>query len=247
MDINKLCFSPPDLANLPKKHVSAFLLVGHCVNEANWLRKLILVSTLDETGHEAECNARLTLSLMLANIIAGKMHAGWMKLRAMAGDVDFKRIFDQPKINSLFAELQPLLAQESLIHRFRNSHASHYSMSMALSDLPHIAEGDVAIYGTRYDGDALSLISTLCSAGSLIRTSGDHTVADALQTLLNAVVKALDIYCTLLLEVFGYLINNYVNVPRKQVVIGNDGAVTLRDTQLRFFCVPPDTHDSDSR
>lgn len=240
MDINKLCFSYEALESLPKKHVSAFLLIGHFVNEANWLRKLILISTLDQTGSEAEGNARLTLSLMLANIIAGKMHSGWMKLRAMAVDVEFKPIFDRPKIGALYTNLESVLAKHSLIHKFRNTHASHYSMAMTLSDLPNIAVEDVAIYGTRYDGDALSLISALCAAGSLVSTSGENTVSDALETVLNAVVKGVDDYCTLLLEIFGYLINHYIKIPKTPIVVRNDGAVTLKETRLRFFCVPPD-------
>jgi hypothetical protein len=75
MNITRLSYTRKDLDALPEPHISTFLLVGHFLNEANWLRKLISISVLDQSGNEPEEKA---LTLMLTNLSAGKIHAGWM-------------------------------------------------------------------------------------------------------------------------------------------------------------------------
>jgi hypothetical protein len=239
MNITRLSYSQKDLETVPEMHVSTLLLIGHFLNEANWLRKLILISTMDESGNEPEEKARLALTLMLANLSAGKIHAGWMRVKAIAEEPTLATVFDKDKVRDLYARLAPLLAEGSLIHKFRNRQGSHYPTSLSLAQLPDIADDDVALFATPYDGDVLSLISTLCAAGSLVHISGDQTVQEALASVIDAVVKAFDIYCTLLLELLFSLVKNDIRAPGKQTTISNDGACKLSDIRLRFFCDPP--------
>lgn len=239
MKITKLEYTHRDLQALPAAHVSAFLSVGHFLNEANLLRKLILVSNLDETGNEAEEKARLILSLTLANSLAVKIHAGWMNIRKIARNHEFSSVFTQPEIKECYDRLTPLLAKNSLLHRFRNTHGAHYPATLSLAQLPNIADADVALYRTVYDGDTLSLISALCAAGSLVDVSGDKTVQEALQSVIAAVVHAADIYCSLLLQILSALVRHVIKAPSRQSIIANDDACSLSDVRLRFFCDPP--------
>jgi hypothetical protein len=180
MNITRLSYARKDLDALPEAHISAFLLVGHFLNEANWLRKLISISVLDQSGTEPEEKARLALTLMLTNVSAGKIHAGWMRVRVFAEDSTLAGAFDSERIKDLYARLAPLLAEGSLIHKFRNRQGSHYPTALSLAQLPNIADEDVALFTTTYDGDMLSLISTLSAAGNLVHVSGDQTVQAAL-------------------------------------------------------------------
>ena len=92
---------------------------------------------------------------------------------------------------------------------------------------------------TTYDGDTLSLISILSAAGSLVHISGaQKTVQEALGSVIDAMVSAFQIYCTLLLELLFYLVKHDIRAPGKQTVIANDDACELSDIKLRFFCDP---------
>jgi hypothetical protein len=239
MNITRLSYARKDLDALPELHISTFLLVGHFLNEANWLRKLISISVLDQSGNEPEEKARLALTLMLTNLSAGKIHAGWMRVRTFAEEPTLAGAFDSERIKDLYARLAPLLAEGSLIHKFRNRQGSHYPTVLSLAQLPNIAEEDVALFTTTYDGDMLSLISTLSAAGNLVHVSGDQTVQAALGSVIDAVVNAFDIYCTLLLEILFSLVKRDIRAPSKQTVIANDDACELSDIRLRFFCDPP--------
>jgi hypothetical protein len=245
MNITRLSYTHRDLVTLSELHVSTLLLVGHFLNEANWLRKLILMATMDQSGSEPEEKARLALTLMLANVSAGKIHAGWMRIMSFEKEPTLAALFAKDKVKDLYARLAPLLAEGSLLHKFRNRQGSHYPTSLSLAQLPNIADDDVALFATPYDGDTLSLMSTLCAAGSLVHISGDQTVDEALGSVIDAVVKAFDIYCTLLLEILFSLLKNDIRAPGKQTVIANDGACKLSDIRLRFFCDPPSDESSE--
>jgi hypothetical protein len=80
MDISKISYSAAQLEGMGPQNLSAALLLGLFLNEVNWLQKLLLITTMDESGNEAEHQARLSLSLMLSKLLATKMHAGWMAM-----------------------------------------------------------------------------------------------------------------------------------------------------------------------
>jgi len=239
MNVTRLSYSHKDLENLPEIHVSTLLLVGHFLNEANWLRKLILIATMDESGPEPEEKARLALALMLANVSASKIHGGWMRVRAMAKEPTLVPLFAQKNVKEQFDRLVPLLVEGSLLHVFRNRQGSHYPASLSLAQLPNIADEDVALFATPFDGDTLSLISTLCAAGSLVHVSGDETVAAALEAVIKALVEAFEVYCALLLAILFALVKNDIRATGKQDIIAVVGACELSDIRLRFFCNPP--------
>lgn len=239
MNVTRLSYSYRDLEKLPEAHVSALLSVGHFLNEANWLRKLILIATMDDSGPEPEEKARLALTLMLANVSASKIHGGWMRVRAMAKEPTLVPLFAQKNVKEQFDRLEPLLVEGSLLHNFRNRQGSHYPASLSLAQLPNIADQDVALFATPFDGDTLSLISTLCAAGNLVHVTSDETVAEALETVIKALVETFEVHCSLLLAILFALVKNNIRATGKQDVIALGDACELSDIRLRFFCNPP--------
>jgi hypothetical protein len=131
MNVTRLSYSPKDLEKLPETHVSVLLLVGHFLNEANWLGKLILIATMDESGPEPEEKARLALTLMLANVSASKIHGGWMRVRGFAQGPTLAPVFPLESVKEQFDRLEPLLVEGSLLHKFRNRQGSHYPASLS--------------------------------------------------------------------------------------------------------------------
>lgn len=78
MEITRINYTAEQLEGLGPDNLSAVLLLGLLLNEANWLQKLTLISTLDESGGEPEHRARMSLSMMLTKLLATKMHEGWV-------------------------------------------------------------------------------------------------------------------------------------------------------------------------
>jgi hypothetical protein len=147
-------------------------------------------------------------------------------------------VFERDGIRDLYGRLAPLLAKGSLIYEIRNRHGSHCPNSLSLAQLPGIAPEDLALFATRYDGNTFALISTLCAAGSLVHVSHDQTVQEALGSVIDKLVSAFDAYCALLIAILFSLIKCDIKAHSRQTVISNDGACTLADIQLRFFCSP---------
>jgi hypothetical protein len=243
MNITKLTYSPTDLSALPESHVSAFLIVGHLLNEANILRKLIGISNLQALENEAEDKASLTMSLMLANSIASKIHAGWMSIRKISSDPDFAAVFSDSSVKDPHDQLAPLVAKNSIVHRFRNAHGAHYPDKLSLANLPGIAAEDVSLYTTKYDGDMLSLISALCAASTLVEISGDKTVGEALSNVIDTIVKAAEHYCTMLLHIILLFVQKVITAPAAQSVIVNH-ARPIDEIRLPFFNDPPVSHSA---
>lgn len=146
--IHKFSFPVSALEVLPKEQLSTFLLLGLFLNEANWLQKLLLVSTLDRSGNEAEEKARLALSLMLSKGLAAKIHQGWCRMQGNPMRATLIALPLSTQADQLHQELAPMLAKGSIIHSVRNCHAFHYPTRLSLDGLPGIAQADVAIYAT---------------------------------------------------------------------------------------------------
>ena len=144
MDIHKFSFPTSVLTALPRDQLSALLLLGLFLNEANWLQNILLISTLDQSGHEAEEKARLALSLMTAKLLAAKIHEGWNRLSHDPLKITLDGLPKSPGVEELRALLAQKLAKNSLMHQVRLGHAAHYLTSLSLDGLPNLAQGAAA-------------------------------------------------------------------------------------------------------
>jgi hypothetical protein len=239
MRINKFSYPVAALEALPKNHLSAFLLLGLFLNDTNWLRKLLLYATQDESGGEAEGHARLALSLMVSKLLATKIHEGWLKLsQGELGQV----VAELPladKFMQTRAELARRLQKGSVLHQLRLNHGAHYPSSLVLDGLPGIAQSDVALYVTAHAGDALSLISELCAAAELKSIVGMDSVGDALAAVLNEVVSISGLYSDYLNALLVAFLRTILTTAPTNEVIDNNNALPLEEAKLRFFVTPP--------
>lgn len=236
MQIHKFTYPNSVLDALPKEQLSAFLLLGLFLNEANWLQKLLLISTLDETGNEAEKQARLALSLMLSKLLAAKIHEGWNRIRCNPLK---DALPSNDKTQQIRSQLEQRLAKDSVIHKVRAQHAFHYPNTLSLNGLPAISQSDVALFMTHHSGDTLSLISELSAAAGLMAIGNASTVAEALDGVLKEVVAVAGIYCEYLSETLANFVGEVIQSSAAADVIDNDDAPTLDLVRLRFFAAPP--------
>ena len=239
MQIHKVTYPVSALQAMPKAHLSAFLLLGHFLNEANWLQKLILYGTQDESGNEAEVQARLALSLMLGKVFAAKIHEGWVRLTTGELGATVAGLTLSPGIERIRADLKEHLRADSILHKIRRDLAFHYPTSLSLEGLPNIAQGDVALYLTPHSGDTLSLISELSAAAELNAIAGTNQVGESLGAVLDEVVKVSGLYSEFLHATLVALIGKSLDTHPDDEIIGNEEAMPLADVRLRFFVTPP--------
>jgi len=161
MEIHKLTFDPARLRAAPCKRLSAFLLLGHFLSEANWLQKLLLVATQDRSGGKHDSDARMSLALLVTRVFLSKIDEGWKRIETEPLNGTLSALTTTLTASPRYTALQARLAKDSLVHRIRNDVGFHYPTSLSLQGLPGIAPDDVGIYMTDHAGDTLSFISVL--------------------------------------------------------------------------------------
>ena len=239
MQIHKLSYPSSVLAALPRERLSAFLLLGHFLNETNWLQKLLVVAAQDETGHAAEVHARMALSLMLTKVFAAKIHEGWNRMSSGALKATLDTLTLSPRTQERRQQLAERLRAESIVHKVRKLQAFHYPTSLSLDGLPGVAQGDVALYLTQHAGDTLSLISELSAASEMNAIAGIDHVGQSLNAVLTEVVDVSGLYGDFLHGTLEALINESITAEPLDEVIDNADAPLLQDVRLRFFATPP--------
>lgn len=241
MKIHKVTYPPAALSALPPERLSAFLLVGHFLTEANWLQKLLWMATQDESGHKAERDARLCLAMMVTKLFAAKIHEGWNRLRTGP----LQRVLDgltfSPDAQSNQAELEKRLAKDSLLHKVRRDIAFHYPTSLSLDDLPGIHPDDVGLYLTPHAGDTISVVSELSAAAALKEITGASSVQGAIDKVLDDLRTIAPVYSDFLHAVLIALIDvSNLGEPSMRIIDDPDPP-RFEGLHVRFFSVLPGT------
>ena len=237
--IHKFTYPVAALQAMPKAHLSAFLLLGHFLNEVNWLQKLLLYGAQDKSGNEPEQHARLALSLMVSKVFATKIHEGWLKLNAGELGATVAALTLSAKMKDVRAELEKRLQKDSILHRLRNSQGAHYPSSLSLDGLPSISQSDVALYLTPHAGDTISVIAELSAAAETNAITELPHLAESLDLLLKEVVNVSGLYSNFLHASLVALIDLSLKIAPTDEIIGNEDAMSLADVRLRFFVTPP--------
>ena len=241
MKITKLTYPPERLAALPPAQLSALLLLGHFLTEANWLQKLLWLGTQDSTGHKAEQDARLAFNLMVTNLFAAKIHEGWNRLRTgpLSKTIDDLPLSEGTRLNR--EQLASRLDADSILHKIRVAHASHYPPVLSLDGLPNIDQSDLALYLTPHSGDTLSVMSTLSAAAAMNEIGGDPVLEVSLGRILDEVLSVARIYSDYLQGALIALMDAAGLDDPKEETFDDPAAPKFEDLRLRYFSVVPDT------
>ncbi len=224
------------LKALEAKHRSALLLLGLFLNEANWLRKLLIKAVLG-TSETPEGHANLALTVLLATTLAGKIHEGWNqitkgRLHAALKDVDL------PK--DLQKKLAAALAEKVFV-RIRNNIAFHYPKRSLDFEKLMLEDSDPIIYMApeSYIGDTLSHLSTLAGIEPLLAINKDADYRSALELIWDKVLKGADLYCEFVAKVIGSLLQKFIPAVLVEDITIPD-APEADEGLLRFWVHPPD-------
>lgn len=235
MDIHRITFPPSALLALPRPQLSAFLLLGHLLNEANWLQKLLLYSVPDDDGGVPEKHARLALSVTASHMLAAKIHEGWLKLTSGKLATTLGELPQSKKLTNVRAKLRELLRKDSLIHKIRNHHAFHYPPALSLDALPGIAQNDCAMYLTEHVGDTLSLVSALSAAAEMNSATGLSHVGKTVDRVRKEINKATRLYSDFLHGSLQLLIDASLGDSFERSVVAKGSAAPLVGVRAPFF------------
>lgn len=234
---------------MPDERRSALLLLGLFLNEANWLRKLLikalkgLPSELVNRPLTPEEEANHGLTMLMMTTLVGKIWEGWKcisegeKLRTALGMLPLP-----DSVKALEAQLKQELSKD-LVVRIRNNVSFHYSERLIdLSRLKNaLTEGDAHIYVTEpgYSGDMLSYLSTLAGIEPVLHPNpnSDHLIA--LKDVIAEIQKVSELYCNFVSDTLAILIQETVGRAVTEDLTIPDAPEFDTEELLRFFLHPP--------
>jgi hypothetical protein len=112
-----------ELRRLTMEQRSALLLLGHFLNEANWLRKLLAGAVLSiADGPDGQAN--FALVVQLATALAGKVHEGWKKVQSGSLARTIHTVAMPDDLKALCKDINKALAVPT-IRSIRNSYSFH--------------------------------------------------------------------------------------------------------------------------
>lgn len=239
MQIHKITFPPNALRSLAPDRLSAFLLLGHFVTEANWLQKLLLYATQQQTNNDAEKSSRLILALLMTKALATRLHEGWARLRNGELATVLSGLVLSERAMAAEAQLLVMLQKDSVIHRLRRTVGAHYPTSLSMVGLPNIHQSDVSLYMTRHAGDTISMISELAVVAEFNEIAGKSRVGEALGVVVDTIIRATGLYSDYLHGALIALIDASPGLEPVDEAIQNAEAIPLLEAKLRFFVTPP--------
>jgi hypothetical protein len=238
--LKKMMFSVAELQAMQAKHRAALLLLGLFLNEANWLRKLLVKAVLGMSD-TPEGQAHFALTALLATTLAGKIHEGWDRITAGHLHEALKDVDLPDELKPLQQELAAALAKKTFV-RIRNNIAFHYpNRPLNFKQLTdHLDDSDAIIYMVPegYAGDVLSHLSTLAGIEPLLAINEDADYRSGLNSVWDEVTNVAGLYCHFVSEVIAsFLLKFLPNVSVEDITIPD--APEADEELLRFFVHPP--------
>ncbi len=235
-----MMFKVAELQALQVKHRSALLLLGLFLNEANWLRKLLVKAVLGMSD-TLEGQANFALTALLATTLAGKIHEGWDRITEGHLHEALKDVDLPEELKPLQEELAAALAGKTFV-RIRNNIAFHYpKRPLDFKKLTeHLEDSDAIIYMVPkgYGGDVLSRLSTLAGIEPLLAINTDSDYRVALKSVWDEVTNVAGLYCHFVSEVMASFVLKFLpSVSVEDVTIPD--APEADEGLLQFFVHPP--------
>jgi len=233
---------------------SALLLLGLFLNEANWLRKLLVkaVRALPpepverEQTPEEEANHGLTMLMMTT--LVGKIWGGWEHISK--GEIakgerlrsTLEGLSMPDGVKTLKAQLKQELSKDLFV-RIRGNVAFHYSEKLIdISRLKNaLTEQDSHVYVTEagYPGDMLSYLSTIASIEPVLHPNPNPDYRIALQEVIAEILKVSELYCNFVSQTLVILIQDALVRAVSEDVTIPDAPEADTEELVRFFLHPP--------
>jgi hypothetical protein len=239
-EVKKLTLPVADLRAMPGDHQYALMLLGLLLNEANWLRKLLVKSALGIT-EDPNGQANFGLTVLMATTLVGKVHEGWLRITEGRLSKILDRIVMTPELAQLRKEIDDRLKGKAFL-KIRNGLAFHYPDRKfefkKLAD--ELGDTDTVIYMVPegYQGDVFSQISHLAGLEPLLALNADPDYRVALQAVWEEITEITGFYCLFVSEMMGRLLATTLPALRIEDIIIPDAPEADEDP-LKFFVHPP--------
>lgn len=239
LTIHKLTLSITALRNLPPEQRSTILLLGLFLNEANWLRKLLVMATMS-MGDRPDGQANFALTVQLATTLAGKIHEGLNKVRSGNLAKSINTVPFPDGLKALRKDLNRALATPT-IKNIRNGYSFHYPTSLDFTKLASIDDADSLLYMTEsaYNGDVFSHLSSLAALEPLLAMDTAADWRSSLVSVWNEITKVSGLYCSFLSETLGLLLNQWMAGKITSDTLIEPHVPEIHEIPLRFFAHAP--------
>lgn len=238
--VQKITIRADALRGLSPERRSAVLLLGHMMNEANWLRKLLVQAVLG-ISDSPEGKAQFGLTVILATILASKLHEGWLRMTSEEVGPILRDLQLPPELVQFRKDLKKVI-EEGVLATIRNKFAFHYPHTLDFVKLTGVDDADTVIFCTEsaYNGDLFADVSALAAIDSLITHDENADWQVALKSVWEAVTNASGRYCKFVSEVLAFALTSWLadGFYSENIVIAN--APKLDESPLVFFAHPPD-------
>ena len=190
---------------------------------------------------EAEGAASLSLTLLIATTLAGKIFEGTEKLRQGKVGKVLKAATLPPSVLTAQKELNRLL-NGAVFRKIRDKLAFHYPDALDLPSYSHPDGADSIIYASSLggDGDFLSHLSSLAVVDPLVqlRPSADWKLA--LEAVLSELITAAGHYSHFIAGAIAVVLAERLQEQLRVTNLPNPDPPGLLDHPLHFFARPPE-------
>jgi hypothetical protein len=239
--IKKMKLPARSIRAMTADHRYALLLLGLFLNEANWLRKLLVKAAL-AISDDPDGRANFALTALLATTLAGKIHEAWNLIT----EGKLCKVLDQIGLPGELSELRKKITDQlsgEVFLRIRNNIAFHYpKRKLDFAKLAsHLDDSDTVIYMAPegYAGDVLSQISTLAGIEPLLALYPDADYRVSLKGVWEEVTEVTGLYCVFVCEAVATIILKSVPDLSVEDIMIPDASEADADPP-RFFVHPPD-------
>jgi hypothetical protein len=243
LTINKVTLPPAALKAMSPEMRYALLMLGLMLNEANWLRKLLLPATVS-IADDPEGQASFGLTTLLATTLAGKIHEGWNLVETEKLGLILTAAALPAELEQIRASISSKLKSDTFL-RIRNNIAFHYPKRVFdFKKLdPHLDEDATVIYAAEQGhGNVFSHLSSLAVMEPLVAIDGHMDYMAALTNVWNEVMEVAGLYCEYTSNAMAAIIQSSVpdvHCERFSLADTPEGA----DQRTKFFSRGPETLD----
>ena len=242
LTVKKIVISPAALLALSPEQRSTLLLLGPLLNEANWLRK-ILVQAVMGISDTPEGQAQFALVVTLATTLGSKLYEGWPRLNQQPIGPLMRTLPLPPELVALRKQLHPRFDGSGLVNKVRNQFGFHYPANLDFSRLPTPDEADTTLFVTDkgYRGDVFANISALAAIDALIVHCPHPDWHDSLREIWEEITDLAGGYCTYVSELIAFVLTQWLSgkCDVSDVVLPNVPSLDAFPAQLAFFAHPP--------
>ena len=244
MKLAKINYSKAELLSIPKKDLEFFIQLMNFFNEANILRKLMVISgNSREEASKNEVIARSLSSqgLFFMRIQAGKLYEGWNMLNThFFNNKTFSQEYNEKgssQSKKSLSKLKESFGRGNLLKKIRNIYAFHYSKESSNNMIKQIenapdSEMFELYFSEEYGNCFLSLANDLLNS-SILEDIEPGNWRKAMNDFFQEIMDTTKYFLDFLQDCIRVIFEKYLQNEYEEIEIPEPLSIT--DIKLPFF------------